>query len=267
MADEIGKLLKNEDSSSQIKPVASQKKLRESKKRLNGICRSLLIDTEAYEPKRTANSIDAYIASTEKVDRILYSVISKTNVTIKTKTEESCMSYLKRENAILSKLKETDYAMFDGDADEAVEFLSSRFASFINYANIVIEQQYRTPLICARYEGEDLCYKIETMDAKRRIRHESAIASVNILNRLSGNLGLEPFADIDTKDRHKVADMVGDYIGELYRTGTKGFDGATYQKTNEYDASVIEKRQKQALAMMERIFGENAEDELEREPF
>ena len=72
MADEIGKLLKNEDSSSQIKPAASQKKLRESKKRLNGICRSLLIDTEAYEPKRTANSVDAYIASTEKLDRILY---------------------------------------------------------------------------------------------------------------------------------------------------------------------------------------------------
>ena len=40
------------------------------------LCRSLLIDTEAYEPKRTANSVDAYIASTEKVDRILYSVIS-----------------------------------------------------------------------------------------------------------------------------------------------------------------------------------------------
>ena len=76
MAGEIGKLLKNEDSSSPIKPAASQKKLRESKKRLNGICRSLLIDTEAYEPKRTANSVDAYIASTEKVDRILYSVIS-----------------------------------------------------------------------------------------------------------------------------------------------------------------------------------------------
>ena len=60
MADEIGKLLKNEDSSSLIKPAASQKKLRESKKRLNDICRSLLIDTEAYEPKRTANSVDAY---------------------------------------------------------------------------------------------------------------------------------------------------------------------------------------------------------------
>lgn len=76
MADEIGKLLKNEDSSSQIKPAASQKKLRESKRRPNGICRSLLIDTGAYEPKKTANSVDAYIASTEKVDRILYSVIS-----------------------------------------------------------------------------------------------------------------------------------------------------------------------------------------------
>lgn len=76
MADEIGKLLTNEDSNSQIRPAVSQEKLRESKKRLNGICRSLLIDTGDYEPKRTANSVNAYIASTEKVDRILYSVIS-----------------------------------------------------------------------------------------------------------------------------------------------------------------------------------------------
>ena len=76
MADEIGKLLKNEDNNSQIRPTESQKKLRESKRRLNGICRSLLIDTGVYEPKKTVGSVDAYIASTEKVDRILYSVIS-----------------------------------------------------------------------------------------------------------------------------------------------------------------------------------------------
>lgn len=36
----------------------------------------MLIDTGDYEPKRTANSVDAYIALTEKVDRILYSVTS-----------------------------------------------------------------------------------------------------------------------------------------------------------------------------------------------
>lgn len=76
MDDEIGKLLKNEDNNSQIRPTESQKKLRESKRRLNGICRSLLIDTGVYEPKKTVGSVDAYIASTEKVDRILYSVIS-----------------------------------------------------------------------------------------------------------------------------------------------------------------------------------------------
>lgn len=76
MADEIGKLLKNEDNNKQIIPTVSLKKLRESKRRLNGICRALLIDTEVYEPKKTVGSVDAYIASTEKVDRILYSVIS-----------------------------------------------------------------------------------------------------------------------------------------------------------------------------------------------
>ena len=83
MADEIGKLLKNEDSSSQIKPAASQKKLRESKKRLNGICRSLLIDTEAYEPKRTANIVGLDEKSrgvfSTNVDKLLQYVLDEEN--------------------------------------------------------------------------------------------------------------------------------------------------------------------------------------------
>ena len=76
MADTIGKLLKSEGDSKEISPAKSQKKLKESKRRLGGVCRSLLIDTAVYEPKKTVNSINAYIAEIEKVDRLLYSVIS-----------------------------------------------------------------------------------------------------------------------------------------------------------------------------------------------
>ena len=76
MADEFGKLLKNEDCDKKISPAGSQKKLRESKRRLSGICRSLLIDIGIYDPRKTVSSIDVYISTTEKVDRILYSVIS-----------------------------------------------------------------------------------------------------------------------------------------------------------------------------------------------
>lgn len=75
MADTIGKLLKSEDDSKEISPAKSQKKLKESKRRLGDVCHSLLIDTAVYNPKKTVNSINAYIVETEKVDRLLYSVI------------------------------------------------------------------------------------------------------------------------------------------------------------------------------------------------
>lgn len=76
MIDKTTRLSNNEDGSKQIKVLISQKKLQESNRRLGGICRSLLNDTEVYDPKRTIKSIDSYIASTEKIDRILYSTIS-----------------------------------------------------------------------------------------------------------------------------------------------------------------------------------------------
>ena len=53
-------------------------------------------------------------------------------------------------------------------------------------------------------------------------------------------IDVEPFADIDTSDRYAVADMVGDFVIELYRTGTDrhGIDGATYKVQKEYDQKV-----------------------------
>ena len=76
MVDKFGNLFKNEESDRTIKPAAASKKLGESKRRLNGICRSLMIDSSVYEPKRTVGSVETYLATTEKVDRMLYSVIS-----------------------------------------------------------------------------------------------------------------------------------------------------------------------------------------------
>lgn len=76
MPNEIGQLFKNEDNNKTVKPSVASKKLTESKRRLNGICRSLLIDSSIYSAKKTVESVDIYIGTTEKVDRILYSEIS-----------------------------------------------------------------------------------------------------------------------------------------------------------------------------------------------
>lgn len=93
-------------------------------------------------------------------------------------------TYLQKEIAIIEKLKATGYAAFGGSRDEALDFLEKQLASLA---------------------GRD-----------------AAADSIDALNRLSADLGLEPFADVDTSDRQAVAGVAGDFIGELYRTGTKG---------------------------------------------
>lgn len=52
------------------------KKFQNTKRRIKGICRALTIKTNKYEPQRTVESINKYISSTNKLDRILYSEIS-----------------------------------------------------------------------------------------------------------------------------------------------------------------------------------------------
>ena len=52
------------------------KKFQNTKRRIKGICKALIIRTNKYKPQRTVESIDKYISSTNKLDRILYSEIS-----------------------------------------------------------------------------------------------------------------------------------------------------------------------------------------------
>ena len=163
------------------------------------------------------------------------------------------MGYLERENAIIQKLQASHYAIFDGNKEEALDFLDKQLSYFPEYANAVIMQQHKLPLIYARYEGEELQDRVQTLDRQRRNIHECAIDSVNILNRLSKNLGLEPFSTVDTSDRHAVADMVGDYIAEMYKTGTHGMDGATFKRETSYDTRLLEERRRKAARACENI--------------
>lgn len=52
------------------------KKFQNTKRRIKGICKALIIKTNKYDPQRTVESINNYISSTNKLDRILYSEIS-----------------------------------------------------------------------------------------------------------------------------------------------------------------------------------------------
>lgn len=149
-------------------------------------------------------------------------------------------SIMDRAKKIMSKLQETNYDLFDGDKDEALDFLADKMESFPKYANVVIREQIMMPIWQQRYEGQEFRDKVQSIDATRRYAHESTISACDILNRMSKNLGLEPFANIDTKDRHAVAEFVGQAVNEMYNDGIgnngRAFDAATYNKSQEYDA-------------------------------
>lgn len=169
-------------------------------------------------------------------------------------------TFIEKERAILAKLKETDYEMFDGDEEEALNSIESRLEAFPKYANIVIREQMMMPIWKNRYEGQEYRDKIESIDASRRFAHEHAITSVNVLNRLSKSLGLEPFADIDTSDRHAVAEVVGEFVNEVYNKGIgNGFDDATYQKDKEYETSKIKEEMRKLNENYEAIKKEEEE--------
>ena len=154
------------------------------------------------------------------------------------------MSYIDKEKAIIAKLKSTDFEMFDGDAEDAYESIGTALDSFTNYANTVIHQQHMLPIYYARFEGQDLRDKIMSDDSRRKIAHDNAIAYVGFMNRLSDRLGLEPFADVDTNDRHEVARFIGDFVNETYNNGISGgFDAATYQRNTEYEKDHVKRLQ------------------------
>lgn len=168
------------------------------------------------------------------------------------------ITYIEKEKKIIQKLKNTNYELFDGDKDDALDFISDKLDAFPNYANIVINQQIVTPIIYERYEGQEIRDRIEDLDKKRRSAHEQAIDGLNILNKLSNNLGLEPFAKVDTSDRYKVADFVGEYVSQVYALGQgKSLDDVTLNKKQSYDL-----KSKQRLAELDAKFGDIIDNNL-----
>ena len=147
--------------------------------------------------------------------------------------------FIQKIKDIISKLKVVDMNSPEDFIDD-VEMVERSLLSFADYANIVIREQIMVPMWRLRLDPEDFRGKVQEIDNQRRNHHEAAIASVSYLNRLCSTIGVELFSDIDTSDRYAVADMVGDFIIELYRAGTDrhGMDGATFEVTMEYDRKV-----------------------------
>lgn len=162
------------------------------------------------------------------------------------------MSLIDKQNELLQKLHETNYEYFDGNKEEALDFVGDALEAFPDYANVVIKEQVMMPIWQRTCEGDEFRDNVQNIDRRRHDAHENAISSMTMLNRTSTNLGLGPFFDIDTNDRYAVADTAGQYVCELYNDGKgKTFDDAVLNKTQEYDTKKISERLKSTVNELE----------------
>lgn len=129
------------------------------------------------------------------------------------------MTYIEKMKQLLDKIREDGYSQWDGDARQACQDIEDVMMNFVSYADIVIRQQMETPMHGLTDEREDYVNFVEGIDSRRTSIHDTAIGSVNILNRLCAKNGLPPFADIDTTNRVKVADFIGEFMDETYHLG------------------------------------------------
>lgn len=72
--DNLDVLLRTTDNT--IMSLEQSKKFNNTKRKINGICKALSMNTQKYDPQKTVENIASYITSTNKLDRILYSEIS-----------------------------------------------------------------------------------------------------------------------------------------------------------------------------------------------
>ena len=72
--DKLDILLRTTDTTKM--KLEQSKKFNNTKRKINRICKELSLNTQKYDPKKTVETIALYIASTNKLDRILYSEIS-----------------------------------------------------------------------------------------------------------------------------------------------------------------------------------------------
>lgn len=105
--------------------------------------------------------------------------------------------------------------------EDMLDFIKERMRFICNYVERVTAMEYSLPLLRARFEGEDLIYRIENLDRQRRTAHEMAISAVKQLNRLCVSEGLEKFFSGNENDRYEIADFCGVVVNELFEGRTR----------------------------------------------
>lgn len=133
------------------------------------------------------------------------------------------MTILERERNLINAMKSQNFEpFFDGDSEDAYDTITGAMSSFVDYQNHVINMSILQPTIYARYDGEELRDKIQNLDSTRKIKHDSAIANANMLNRICDKYGVAPLVPVNTQDRYEIADFIGQFCSEIYEENKSG---------------------------------------------
>lgn len=148
---------------------------------------------------------------------------------------EKIVDYRQKEIDMIKALDTPAGKQYFDTKEEGLDFITDRLESFTSYVNVVVRREIMIPAWRAKFDGQELREKIQKIDSDRKICHDSATDSINILNRLCSNLGLEPFAGVDTSNRRAVADFAGMWVGQMYNNGIgETMDEVAYGRSGEY---------------------------------
>lgn len=125
---------------------------------------------------------------------------------------------------------------------EAVDFINSCYSSIISYHNVVLKTRYNieNSVIKFRLSGEAYREFVKEQDLTRKLSHDSAIGSINIINRLAAKEGMPPISgNVNMEDRVSVGDFIGVMVTQIYEERENALNKDEKALYKQYDENLL----------------------------
>lgn len=107
------------------------------------------------------------------------------------------------------------------DDSEILSLIEDTLESFSEYVKIVNSLENTISIMRFKLEPHEYRERVEFLDRNRRICHNSVIAGVKILNRLSLQKDLPLFFTGNVEDRYEVGSFAGLIVHEIFKNRSK----------------------------------------------
>lgn len=110
---------------------------------------------------------------------------------------------------LIEKLKESKE--FD-----LLKLIRDTLAEMDDYVCVVNEMERIINILRFRMDPEEYRIKIQELDTKRRITHNSVISGIKMMNRICRKINIPIVYDGDESDRYAIADFAGTISKEFF---------------------------------------------------